>query len=63
MEKIKAIDFMYYVAAPEFMEQWDSAREGGVSLPDGESDRRFSPWFALDHRIDHFRPHRRAKAQ
>lgn len=29
MEKIKAIDFMYYVAAPEFMEQWDSAREGG----------------------------------
>src|SRR6476659_6722555 len=28
MKKIKAIDFMYYVATPEFMEQWDRAKEG-----------------------------------
>jgi uncharacterized protein len=28
VEKIKAIDFMYYVATPEFMEQWDRAKEG-----------------------------------
>ncbi len=28
MEKIKAIDFMYYVATKEFMEQWDRAKEG-----------------------------------
>src|SRR6266571_1057768 len=27
-EKIKAIDFMYYVATREFMEQWDRAKEG-----------------------------------
>ncbi len=27
-EKIKAIDFMYYVATPEFMEQWERAKEG-----------------------------------
>jgi predicted TIM-barrel fold metal-dependent hydrolase len=28
MEKIKAIDFMYYVATREFMQQWDRAKEG-----------------------------------
>ena len=28
MKKIQAIDFMYYVATPEFMEQWDRAKEG-----------------------------------
>ena len=27
-EKIQAIDFMYYVATREFMEQWDRAKEG-----------------------------------
>jgi predicted TIM-barrel fold metal-dependent hydrolase len=27
-KKIPAIDFMYYVATPEFMEQWDRAKEG-----------------------------------
>ena len=27
-EKIHAIDFMYYVATREFMEQWDRAKEG-----------------------------------
>ena len=28
MKKIQAIDFMYYVATREFMEQWDRAKEG-----------------------------------
>ena len=28
MEPIQAIDFMYYVATREFMEQWDRAKEG-----------------------------------
>ena len=28
MEKVKAIDFMYYVATREFMEEWDRAKEG-----------------------------------
>jgi len=28
VKKIKAIDFMYYVATREFMEQWDRAKEG-----------------------------------
>ena len=28
MEKIQAIDFMYYVATREFMENWDRAKEG-----------------------------------
>ena len=27
-ERIKAIDFMYYVATPEFMAKWDKAKEG-----------------------------------
>ena len=27
-KKIPAIDFMYYVATREFMEQWDRAKEG-----------------------------------
>ena len=27
-KKIQAIDFMYYVATREFMEQWDRAKEG-----------------------------------
>ena len=27
-EKVKAIDFMYYVATREFMAQWDRAKEG-----------------------------------
>ena len=26
--RIQAIDFMYYVATPEFMDQWDRAKEG-----------------------------------
>jgi hypothetical protein len=28
MQDIKAIDFMYYVATPEFMERWDHAKSG-----------------------------------
>lgn len=27
-EKIAAIDFMYYVATQEFMQQWDEAKKG-----------------------------------
>ena len=27
-KRIPAIDFMYYVATPEFMEQWDRAKQG-----------------------------------
>ena len=27
-EAIRAIDFMYYVATPEFIEQWNRAKEG-----------------------------------
>ncbi|MCI0491080.1 MAG: amidohydrolase family protein [Blastocatellia bacterium] len=28
MEEIKAIDFMYYVATPEFIKEWNRAKEG-----------------------------------
>jgi hypothetical protein len=27
-EAVPAIDFMYYVATPEFMAKWDRAKEG-----------------------------------
>ena len=27
-KRIPAIDFMYYVSTPEFMEEWDRAKQG-----------------------------------